>query len=61
MSVLIALGIGAFILIRLLVEEYQIMKAQLHVLNERQARLEREREIAEMKKRAEQEQQGEQK
>lgn len=56
MSVLIALGIGAFILIRLLVEEYQIMKAQLHVLNERQARLEREREIAEMKKRAEQEQ-----
>ena len=61
MNLLIALGIGLYIVIRMLVEDFQRFRVSVKVLNDRLAKLDREREIAEMKKRAEQEQQGEQK
>lgn len=61
MDLLIALGIGLYIVIRMLVESFQRFHVSVKVLNDRLAKLDREREIAEMKKRAEQEQQGEQK
>ena len=61
MDLLIALGLGLYIVIRMLVESFQRFHVSVKVLNDRLAKLDREREIAEMKKRAEQEQQGEQK